>query len=80
MFHHSHKYRITDFYNSRVLITELNCFITAFNLIFHKFYFSLFYQFAEKNMFLYKEKSKKIIQCYYSVYNQLGYGFLEKGI
>ena len=27
---------------------------------------------------LYEETTEKIIQCYYDVYNTLGYGFLEK--
>jgi|SRR6056297_2123389 len=29
-------------------------------------------------MFLHKELSNKIIRCFYNVYNNLGYGFLEK--
>ena len=29
-------------------------------------------------MFLYKELSSKIIRCFYNVYNDLGFGFLEK--
>jgi GxxExxY protein len=28
--------------------------------------------------YLYKEKTEKIIQCFYYVYNTLGFGFLEK--
>jgi GxxExxY protein len=27
---------------------------------------------------MFKETTEKIIQCFYNVYNQLGYGFLEK--
>lgn len=30
------------------------------------------------NQFLHKELSNKIIQCFYQVYNTLGFGFLEK--
>lgn len=29
-------------------------------------------------MLLYQEKTEKIIRCFYNVYNELGYGFLEK--
>jgi len=28
--------------------------------------------------YLYQDKTKKIIKCFYEVYNTLGYGFLEK--
>ena len=28
--------------------------------------------------YMFKETTEKIIQCFYNVYNQLGYGFLEK--
>ncbi len=29
-------------------------------------------------MYLHQELTEKIIRCFYSVYNKLGYGFLEK--
>ncbi len=29
-------------------------------------------------MYLYQELTEKIIRCFYNVYNELGYGFLEK--
>jgi GxxExxY protein len=29
-------------------------------------------------MYLYQELPEKIIRCFYNVYNELGYGFLEK--
>ncbi len=32
------------------------------------------------NNFLHKDLSEKILRCFYDVYNELGYGFLEKFI
>jgi GxxExxY protein len=29
-------------------------------------------------MYLHQELTEKIIRCFYNVYNELGYGFLEK--
>ena len=31
-----------------------------------------------KEQYLHKELTSKIINCFYTVYNTLGYGFLEK--
>lgn len=33
---------------------------------------------TDKKILLYEEKTQKIIQAFYKVYNTLGYGFLEK--
>ena len=33
---------------------------------------------TDKEKFLHEEVTSKIIECFYKVYNQLGYGFLER--
>ena len=33
---------------------------------------------TDKNSYLYKDLTEKIISCFYEIYNTLGFGFLEK--